>query len=55
MRGRAGTRVQGDGADGAFDGVAVDFDATIGQEAAEALAVSGDVGQGLAAVSPVMV
>jgi hypothetical protein len=29
-------------------GVSVDFDATVGQEAAKALAVSGDVGQGLA-------
>jgi hypothetical protein len=40
--------VQGDGADGAFDGVAVDFDAAVGQEAAEAVAVSGDIGQRLA-------
>jgi hypothetical protein len=40
--------VQGDGADGAFDGVVVDLDATIDQEAAKAIAVFGDVGKGLA-------
>ena len=40
--------VQGDGADRAFDGVAVDLDAAIGEEAAKAVAVFGDVGQGLA-------
>lgn len=40
--------VQGDGADGALDGVAVDLDAAFGQEAAEAVAVFGDVGESLA-------
>lgn len=40
--------VQGDGADGAFDGVVVDLDATIGQKAAEAVTVLGDVGERLA-------
>lgn len=39
--------VQGDGADGAFDGV-VDLHTTTGQEAAKAVAVFGDVGQRLA-------
>jgi len=38
----------GDGSDGAFHGVAVDLDATVGREAAKAVAVSGDAGQGLA-------
>ena len=40
--------VQGDGADGAFDGVVVDLDAAIGEEAAKAVAVFCDVGKGLA-------
>ena len=40
--------VQGDGADGAFYSVVVDLDATVGQEAAEAVAVFGDVGERLA-------
>lgn len=40
--------VQGDGADGAFDGVAVDLGAAIGQEAAKSVAVLGDIGQRLA-------
>jgi hypothetical protein len=35
--------VKGDGADGAFDGVVVDLDAAIGQEAAKAVAVFGDL------------
>lgn len=37
--------VQRDGADGAFDGVVVDLDAAIGEEAAKALAVFRDVGE----------
>ncbi len=37
--------VQGDGA---FDGIAVDLDATVGKEATKAFAVFCDVGQGLA-------
>lgn len=37
--------VQGDGVDGAFDGVVVDLDAAIGKEAAKAVAVSGDIGE----------
>ncbi len=40
--------VQGDGADRAFDGVAVDLDAAVGQEASQAVAVFGDVGECLA-------
>lgn len=40
--------VRGDGADGAFDSVAVDLDAAIGKEAAKAVAVSGDIGERLA-------
>ena len=40
--------VEGDGADRAFYGVIVQLDATIGQEAAETVAVFGDVGQRLA-------
>ena len=40
--------VQGDGADRAFDGIVVDLDTPISQEAAEAVAVFGDVGQRLA-------
>jgi hypothetical protein len=36
------------GADCAFDGAAVDRDAAIGQEAAKAVALSGDVGECLA-------
>lgn len=40
--------VQGDGADRALDGVSVDLDTAIGQKAAEAVTVSGDVGQSLA-------
>ncbi len=40
--------VQRDGANGAFDGVVVDLDAAIGKEEAKALAVFGDVGEGLA-------
>ena len=40
--------VQGNGTDGAFDCVAVDLDATIDEEAAEAVAVFGDIGEGLA-------
>ena len=36
------------GADRAFDGIAVDLDAAVGQVAATAVVVSGDVGQGLA-------
>jgi hypothetical protein len=37
--------VQGDGADRAFDGVVVDLDASISQEATEAIAVFDDVGE----------
>ena len=37
--------VQGDGADGAFDGVVVDLDAAIVEEAAKAVAVFSDVGE----------
>ena len=37
--------VQGDGADGAFDGVVVDLDAAIGEGASKAIAVSGDLGE----------
>lgn len=37
--------VQGDGADGAFDGVAIDLDAAVGDEVAEAGAVFGDIGK----------
>ena len=40
--------VQGDGADRALDGIAVQFDTAIGQEAAETVAVFGDIGQRLA-------
>ncbi len=40
--------VQGDGADGAFDGVVVDLDAAIIQEAARAVAVFGDLCEGFA-------
>lgn len=40
--------IERDGADRALDGVAVQFDATIGQEAAETVAVFGDIGQCLA-------
>ncbi len=40
--------VQGIGADGAFDGVVVDLHAAIGEEATEAVAVFGDVGERLA-------
>jgi hypothetical protein len=40
--------VQGDGADGAFDSVAVDLDAAVDQEASEAVAVFCDVGECLA-------
>lgn len=38
--------VQGDGADGSFDGVVVDLNAAIGGEAA--VAVSGNIGKSLA-------
>ena len=37
--------VQGDGADRALDGVAVHLDAAVGHEAAETVAVFGDIGQ----------
>ena len=40
--------VQGDGADGAFDGVVVVLDAALREEAAKAVAVFCDVGKGLA-------
>ncbi len=40
--------VQGDGADRAIEGVAVQFDAAPGQEAAGTFAVFGDAGQRLA-------
>ncbi len=40
--------VQRDGADGAFDGVAVDLDAAIFEEPAEAVPVFGDVFESLA-------
>ena len=39
--------VQGDGADGALHGVAVDLDAAIREEEVEALPMPGDVFQGL--------
>lgn len=40
--------VRDDGADGAFDGDAVDLDSAIGQEAAQTVTGSRDIGQGLA-------
>lgn len=39
---------QGDGADGAFDGIAVKLDPAIGQEHAKAIPILRDVGQGFA-------
>lgn len=36
---------QGDGTDGPLNGVAVDLDAAIGQEAAKAVSVLGDIAQ----------
>lgn len=39
--------VQGDGTDGAFDGVVVALDAAIGQEAAKAVALFSNIGQRL--------
>jgi hypothetical protein len=40
--------VQGNGAGDAFDGVVVDLNASIGEEAPEAIAVLGDIGERLA-------
>jgi len=40
--------VQGDGTDGALDGIGVDLDAAVGQEAPEAVAVFRNIGQRLA-------
>ena len=40
--------VQRDGADRAFDGVAIDLDAAIGQDKAEAVAAFDDLGECLA-------
>ena len=39
--------VQGDGTYGAFDGIVVEFDATVVEEPAQAIPVFGDVFQGL--------
>lgn len=38
--------VQGDGADGAFDGIVVEFDAAIAEEPAQPIPVFGDVFEG---------
>ena len=39
--------VQGNGADGSFDGIVVELDAAVVQEPAQAISVFGDVFQGL--------
>ncbi len=38
--------VKGDGTDGAFDGIVVELNATVGKEQAQAIPVFGDVFQG---------
>ena len=40
--------VQGDAVNGAFDGIGVELDAAVGQEATQTVFLCGDVGEGLA-------